>query len=207
LFSVHENYFKWHLFHHYVTDLGSDFLIPYYKFDEAIRGSGEKERYITCVTSITKVVPMSIARLYTDYVLSPGTKERVARVIHEIRLAFEQRLMSNSFLDQVTKERSIWKVGNISEMIAYPSNISNDAYLLDKSKAIINGEGDYFETIKWHNILDIHKNLQKLGKPVDKKEWQLPPTNVNAYYEPKLNEFVFLEGILNAPFIEANWPE
>jgi endothelin-converting enzyme len=113
---------------------------------------------------------MSIARLYTDYVLSPGTKERVARVIHEIRLAFEQRLMSNSFLDQVTKERSIWKVGNISEMIAYPSNISNDAYLLDKSKAIINGEGDYFETIKWHNILDIHKNLQKLGKPVDKKE-------------------------------------
>ena len=55
-------------------------------------------------------------------------------------------------------------------MIAYPDDIMNNTYLLDKSKAVINGNGDYFETQRWDILLSNLKNLQRIGKPVNKKE-------------------------------------
>ena len=70
--SVLENYFKWHLVLQYISFLGDDFLSVYYQYTQSIYGSGKKERYLTCVGALEGFVPMTVSRLYTDYVLAPG---------------------------------------------------------------------------------------------------------------------------------------
>uniref|UniRef100_A0A1X7TUR9 Endothelin-converting enzyme 1 n=2 Tax=Amphimedon queenslandica TaxID=400682 RepID=A0A1X7TUR9_AMPQE len=205
--SVLENYFKWHLVLQYIEYLGNQFLSPYYQYTTSVLGSGKTERYLTCVSSLEDIVPMTVSRLYTDYVLAPGTKGNISEMVSQIKTAFQERLSKNTFLDSVTKQRSIWKVGNISQMIAYPDEISDNNYLLNKSASVVQASGQYFMSAVNHVINGNTENLQKLGKPVVKTEWEIAPTVVNAYYEPLYNEFVFLEGILNSPFFDAGWPD
>ena len=50
------------------------------------------------------------------------------------------------------------------------------------------------------SIFDVHRDLNKIGKPVDRTEWGMTPPTVNAYYNPNLNEIVFPAGILQPPF-------
>ena len=188
-FSVFENYFKWQFVNQYIPFLGDNFLDVYYAYTSVVLGSGKIERYLTCISSLETFVPMTISRLYTDYVLAPGTKGNVSEMVEEIKKAFQDRLQANTWLDTTTIQRSIWKVsclsvclftcltlhpsiqvGNISEMIAYPDNIHNDTYLLEESQAVINASASYFGTAVWFTILSIKENLNKLGKPVDKSE-------------------------------------
>jgi len=53
------------------------------------------------------------------------------------------------------------------------------------------------------NAFEFHRDLKKIGKPVDRKEWGLTPPTVNAYYNPAKNEIVFPAGILQPPFFDA----
>ena len=45
-------------------------------------------------------------------------------------------------------------------------------------------------------------DLDKIGKPVDRTQWEMTPPTVNAYYNPNLNEIVFPAGILQPPFFD-----
>src|SRR5215813_7537790 len=47
------------------------------------------------------------------------------------------------------------------------------------------------------------RDLQKIGKPVDRTDWGMTPPTVNAYYQPTMNEIVFPAGILQPPFFDA----
>ena len=47
------------------------------------------------------------------------------------------------------------------------------------------------------------RNVDKLGKPVDRGEWGMTPQTVNAYYNPTKNEIVFPAAILRPPFFDS----
>lgn len=113
-FSVFENYFKWQLVNQYISLLGDDFLDVYYAYTNVVLGSGKIERYLTCISALETFVPMTISRLYTDYVLAPGTKGNVSEMVEEIKKAFQERLRTNTWLDNTTIQRSIWKVSYLS---------------------------------------------------------------------------------------------
>ena len=110
--STLENYFKWQLARSYVPDLGNDFLSLYYQFHKLVSGEGQQERYLTCIGDIEWVAPMPLARLFTNYILPPGTKDDMSRLITSIKDAFIERVMANEWLDDTTRKRSIWKVSN-----------------------------------------------------------------------------------------------
>ena len=108
--STLENYFKWQLANAYIPFLGSNFLTVYYEFTQAVLGMGEVERYLTCIAVIESVAPMPLARLFTDYILPPGTRSNVSDLINQITGAFVDRLRTNTWIDDTTRQRSIWKV-------------------------------------------------------------------------------------------------
>ena len=110
LCSTLENYFKWQLTNAYVPYLGSNFLSVYYRYTLAVLGEGEVDRFLTCIAVIENVAPMPLARLFTDYVLPPGTRGNVSDLITSIKDAFIDRLTENEWIDNTTRERSIWKV-------------------------------------------------------------------------------------------------
>ena len=108
--SVLENYFKWQLIEPYIKFLGAEFLDIYYTYTSIGLGSGEVDRYLTCISYLETFVPFSLSRLYTMYVLPNGTKGNVSEMVEEVKNAFKQRLSENKWLDDKTRERSIWKV-------------------------------------------------------------------------------------------------
>ena len=72
--STLENYAKWQLIQGFLPYLGENFTTPMYKFTQVTQGSGQKERYKTCISTVQSVLPIALARPYTEFVLMNGTK-------------------------------------------------------------------------------------------------------------------------------------
>lgn len=108
--STIQNYFQWQFAQQFIPYMGDDFLDVYYTFTSAVVGSGRIERYLVCLGSLQTFVPMSMARLFTMYVLDPGTRGNVTVMIEEVKNAFKQRLQANTWLDAQTISASIDKV-------------------------------------------------------------------------------------------------
>src|SRR5579875_2820303 len=64
--------------------------------------------------------------------------------------------------------------------------------------------GPYVENVFRSNLFEFHRDLNKIGKPVDRTEWEMTPPTVNAYYDPSMNEIVFPAGILQPPFFNPD---
>lgn len=96
-----------------------------------------------------------------------------------------------------TKKMSLKKLSTFAVKIGYPDEWTSYAGLVvDKAPE----KGSYYQNAVNGSRFQVLRNLAKLGKPVDKKEWQMTPQTVNAYYNPLFNEIVFPAGILQPPF-------
>lgn len=205
--STLENYAKWQLIISYIPKLSSHFVSTVDTFLLNTTGQGSRQRYQTCLSVVQQIMPIALARPFTDYILPPGTKENVSEMIEEVKDAFKVRLYEKDWLDNVTKQRCAEKVDAITEMVAYPEQIDNDTYLNELYAEFNVSEEEYFENYLQYVLLSTIENLASLRSPVDKSVWLNAPTDVNAYYSPQFNQFVFLEGIMNSPFFQAGWPE
>ncbi len=105
-----------------------------------------------------------------------------------------------SWMDDPTRQRAIDKLHKIVNKIGYPDEwLKYDGLVIDRASYSGNAiRANKFET---------HRDLSKIGKPVDKKEWGMTPPTVNAYYNASLNEMVFPAGILQAPFFSLQAPK
>ena len=72
----------------------------------------DSSRAITCVGVLQSVVPYTLARLYTEYILPDGTREEMNSTASDIMTAFKDNLDNNTWLDQQTIDASIEKVQN-----------------------------------------------------------------------------------------------
>ena len=94
----------------YTPFLGYDFLHVLYDFNEVIAGIGEGDRYVTCIQILEQVSPMPLARLFTDYILPEGNVGNVSVMSSAIKDAFVERLDENTWIDDASRQSSIWKV-------------------------------------------------------------------------------------------------
>src|SRR5262245_64633104 len=102
-------------------------------------------------------------------------------------------------MDDETRGRAAGKMKALSNKIGYPDKWIDYTKLEVKS-------GDYFKSSLNARAFEFHRQGNKVGKPVDKKEWGMTPPTVNAYYNPLVNEMVFPAGILQRPFFDRAFP-
>ena len=109
-------------------------------------------------------------------------------------------LQKLAWMDDPTRARAMEKVRKIANMIGFPDKWRNyDALKIDrKSNAANSIRAVQFET---------RRDMAKIGKPVDRSEWEMSPPTVNAYYTATLNEMVFPAGILQPPFFSLARPQ
>ena len=202
------NYVMWQYVKEYVPFLSQEFLDVYYRFTQVVYGSGQRSRNETCLSYVQAAMPIALARPYTEYVLPGGTKEVVEDMISEVKQAFKERVKNNTWLIDSTKEKCDEKVDAVTQRVAYPKLIYHDSYLnsLYENYTLMN-DGALLLDMKTITREVNNDNLRQLGTNVDKTEWDIAPTAVNAYYNPSFNQFTFLEGILAPPFIRASWPD
>ena len=127
-----------------------------------------------------------------------GKADVVARV-QGIEAEMRENLTRLQWMDEPTKKSAFAKLGTIANKIAYPDKWRSYAGL-----AIT--RGDFAGNAQRSSAFELKRQMAKVGKPIDRTEWQMSPPTVDAYYDPQLNEMVFPAGILQSPFYSKTAP-
>lgn len=141
----------------------------------------------------------AFGKLYVAKYFSPEAKKEMEVMIDYLKKSYHQHILNLDWMSDETKKKAVEKLSKFTVKVAYPDTWE------DYSKLVINspkqGASLYSNVqnmMKW----SYEKELEEIGKPVDKTKWGMPPQTVNAYYSPLNNEIVFPAGILQAPFFD-----
>ncbi len=139
----------------------------------------------------------AIGKLYVDQTFPPEAKQKALDMVENIKLAFADRIKELDWMSDSTKKMALKKLSTFTVKIGYPDEWINYAGLVvEKAPEKVS----YYQNAVNASKFQVQRNLDKLGKPVNKKEWGMTPQTVNAYYNPLFNEIVFPAGILQPPF-------
>ena len=139
----------------------------------------------------------AIGQLYVERYFPAEAKERMINLVGNLRLALRERIKNVDWMSDETKARAIHKLDCYSVKIGYPDK------WLDYSKYEVTPES-YFQNVRRAERFIHERDMDKIGKPVDKEKWNMTPQEVNAYYNPELNEIVFPAAILQPPFFNMD---
>jgi endothelin-converting enzyme/putative endopeptidase len=122
----------------------------------------------------------------------PKAKEQALAIVKEIRAAMERDLNSLTWMSPATRQQALAKLHAMANKIGYPDQWR------DYSKLEI-VRGDNLGNVQRSRLFEFNRQLAKIGKPVDRGEWDMTPPTVNAYYNPQMNDINFPAGVLQPP--------
>jgi putative endopeptidase len=117
-------------------------------------------------------------------------------LIANLKAVFRDRLQKLDWMTDATRVKALAKFDRFTQKIGYP-----DKFRDYSSVKIV--RDDYWGNIQRANQFESRRQFARVGKPVDRSEWEMTPQTVNAYFNPSQNEIVFPAGILQPPFFEA----
>ncbi|MFI6870233.1 M13 family metallopeptidase [Nocardia sp. NPDC050406] len=158
------------------------------------------ERWKTAIATLNSNLGMPLGKLYVAEFFSEDSKQRVQDLVTNLLAAYRANFRESSWMSPPTREAAVAKLDKIDTKIGYPDHWE------DYSSVTIT-RGKLIESLLAVDTFESKRMFDKLGQPVDRSEWGMPPQTVNAYYEPTRNEIVFPAAILQAPFFDADAEE
>ena len=125
----------------------------------------------------------------------PDAKDRMEKMVHNLEAAMKTDIEGLDWMTPETKKAALVKLAMITDKIGYPEKWR------DYSKYEVKRDDFLGNTIRG-NEFETQRQLDKIGKPVDRAEWGMTPPTVNAYYNPQENNINFPAGILQPPFFD-----
>lgn len=141
------------------------------------------------------VLNEAVGQLYVKKHFPPESRRRMLELVGNLLKAYDKSLRELTWMTDVTKQKALEKLSTITTKIGYPDEWRDYSRLEIKPDDAL---GNAWRTAEFEH----HRQINRLNKPVDRKEWQMPPQMVNAYYNPSLNEIVFPAAILQPPFFD-----
>ncbi len=190
-----KTYLKWHVIHANAALLSPPFVDANFAFyGKALTGAKElRPRWKRCVSLSDSQLGFALGQKYVQETFGPGGKERTLKMIREIEKAMNADLQSLTWMTPETKKQALIKLAAVTNKIGYP-----DKWRDYSTVTIV--RGDFVGNSKRAAEFEVHRELRKIGQPVDRREWEMTPPTVNAYYEPLENSINFPAGILQPPF-------
>ncbi|KAF9384409.1 hypothetical protein CPC16_008446 [Podila verticillata] len=171
------------------------------------------DRWQTCVDSTSANLASIIGHFYVAQMFSAATKDQVQTIVSGIRDAYRSDFQELSWLDKTTRANAITKLDAMLELIGYSTMDPNvgsakdlDAYYA-AVKITTESGGDYYDNMIQAKAHVIRTMLTQLGQPPNRDQMGMDPQYVNAYYNPLLNHFAVLAGIVQPPKFTPNAPE
>ena len=164
--------------------------------------SGQKEQRAMnkrALSTINGVLGEAFGKLYVDKYFSAEAKAEMVTLIDYLKKSYVQHISNLSWMSDETKTKALDKLSKFTVKVGYPDEWKDYSKLQVLSK---NEGGTLYGNLKNVSFWAYQKELDKVGKKVDKKEWGMTPQTVNAYYNPVNNEIVFPAAILQAPFFD-----
>src|SRR5208283_2076677 len=160
----------------------------------------QKTRWKRCVGSTDGALPEALGKAYVDQQFPAASKTKAVQMIRDIEAAMDRDIDSLDWMSAATKTRAKEKLHMIANKVGYPDKWR------DYSKLEI-VRGDAFGNNLRAAEFESRRQLDKIGKPVDRAEWLMSPPTVNAYYSAGLNDINFPAGVLQPAFFDANQPD
>ncbi|MFB9110687.1 M13 family metallopeptidase [Flavobacterium gyeonganense] len=194
-----KTFLKWGVIHNAATSLTTE--IDNQNFDffgKTMYGTEkQKEDWERAVTKVNSGLGEIVGKVYVKKRFSPEAKEKMTVLVKNLLKAYSESIKELDWMSETTKKEALRKVDKFMIKIGYPDTWK------DYSKVTID-KNDLYGNTERAIAFEYQRNLDKLGKPVDRTEWQMNPQEVNAYYNPTLNEIVFPAAILQPPFFDMN---
>ncbi|WP_224364752.1 M13 family metallopeptidase [Hyalangium versicolor] len=194
---VLKQYFTFKVLDRYADLLSKPFEELNFEFrGKTLQGQQEnRPRWKRGVAAVEAALGESVGKLYVERHFSPDSKERMLKLVNNLRQAFQESIDQLEWMSPTTKARAQEKLSKFTVKIGYPEKWR------DYSKLEIVA-GDLVGNMKRATTFEARRNFDKLGKTIDRTEWGMTPQTVNAYYSSSMNEIVFPAAILQPPFFD-----
>ena len=175
--------------------LSSPFEQAHFAFrGKTLQGLEEnRPRWKRGVEAVDRSLGEVLGRLYVERHFRPESKARMDQLVKNLRVAFEKGIDQLEWMSPDTKAQAKDKLAKFNVKIGYPEKWR------DYSSLTISKD-DLVGNLRRATEFEVRRNVDKLGKPIDRIEWAMTPQTVNAYYSSTMNEIVFPAAILHPPF-------
>lgn len=155
----------------------------------------QQPRYKRCIASTDAALGEDLGKFYVAQYFAGDSKAKTLRLVNQIEGAMRQDLQQLTWMSPETKVKAEQKLSLVTNKIGYPDKWRNYSKLLIRP-------GDAMGNSLRARQFDYAYQLNKIGKPVNRSEWEMTPPTVNAYYDPNMNNINFPAGILQPPFYD-----
>jgi putative endopeptidase len=168
-----------------------------FKFFSKITGTEQQEpRWKRCTGHTDGALGDLLGQAFVRDRFAGASKSAAEEQVHAINAAMKANLASLPWMDAATKTKANEKLNAMTYQIGYPKRWKNYSFTIDPKA--------WGQNAISANKAETARQLAKIGKPVDKDDWQMTAPQVNAYYDPQLNGMVFPAGILQKPFYSVD---
>jgi len=191
-----KTYVEWHLLSSASPWLSKPYVDANFKFRQALTGQAEiQPRWKRCVESTDNAMGEALGQKYVDQTFGPEGKARMLKMVDALEKSLDQDIATLPWMTEETKKQAKIKLQAIRNKIGYPDEWRDYSRLSIK-------QGDLMGNFLRANEFESRRQIAKISKPLDRKEWGMTPPTVNAYYSGSYNEIVFPAGILQPPFFD-----
>jgi putative endopeptidase len=192
-------YLTMHLVDGYANYLNKAFVDERFDFyGKTLSGVKEMEpRWKRGVGAIERSQGESLGKLYVAEYFPPARKARMEALVKNLLAAYKQSIDKLDWMSPATKKEAQAKLAKFMPKIGYPNKWKDYS-------ALVVARDDLVGNVMRSHEVEYNRELNKLGKPIDRDEWGMTPQTINAYYNPEMNEIVFPAAILQPPFFDAN---
>jgi len=193
------DWLRWQVIRSNAAYLSQDFVDENFGFyGKTLSGTPElRARWKRGVSIVEGALGEAIGRVYVERHFPEKAKESMDVLVANLIEAYRQSITDLKWMSPATREKALEKLAKFTPKIGYPVKWR------DYSALQIDA-GDLLGNVRATSEFEFHRELGKIGKPLDRDEWFMTPQTINAYYNPGFNEIVFPAAILQFPFFDEN---
>ena len=193
-----KGYLRAHVVRNAAPWLSASFVNQEFKYTQTQTGAKELlPRWKRCLQTTDRSLGEAAGQAYVAATFSPEAKARALAMVKNMEAVLHGRIDSLAWMSPATRQQAIIKLDAFLNKIGYPDRWKDYTGLgVERQGFLLN--------LQASAIFESHRDLAKIGQPVDRLEWTMTPPTVNAYYNPLLNSVNFPAGILQPPFYDPN---
>ncbi len=192
-----KSYLRWQVLHRYAPLLSEPFARENFNFFNATL-VGQKEqtpRWKRCTASTDRALGEAVGQDWVKQNFPPAAKDNMEKLVAALERALDEDIKQLDWMSDATKVEAKKKLDAFRDKVGYPEKWRDYTRLEVK-------RDDPVGNLERVTEFNDQRELSKIGKPVDEKEWHMTPPTVNAYYNPAMNDINFPAGILQPPFYD-----
>src|SRR6185437_12151366 len=188
---------RWHVASANAPFLSSQFVRENFDFySRTLRGVQQlPPRWKRCVRLVDGLLGEALGQEFVNRAFSEDMKKRTVEMTRQIEQAMREDIEQLTWMGPETKKQALEKLHSVVNKVGYPDKWRDYSSIAIKAN-------DFLGNVQRAVAFESHRELNKIGKPLDRGEWGMTPPTVNAYYNPQMNDINFPAGVLEPPLYD-----